>query len=136
MRAIGLLFVLGLSGVEISSCPYRALRPLAIGLFVVGFALFALSFPALGRSLRVGLPTDETRLRTGGVYRFSRHPIYVGIYLISFAAVLWHPHWAVIASAAVTILVHHRIARAEEAFLEGRFGAEWLAYKAKVRMYL
>jgi protein-S-isoprenylcysteine O-methyltransferase Ste14 len=111
------------------------LRVFAIGLVASSLLLFALAGRSLGPALRVGLPREETKLATSGLYRVSRHPIYLALFLMSLAACLIYPHPVVIVTALVAVLLHHRIALAEEAFLEKRFGASWLAYKAAVPRY-
>lgn len=113
-----------------------ALRALAVALLAAGSLLVSGAIATLGPHARVGLPKEETRLRTDGLYRFSRNPIYLGAYLICAASVLYSPHWLPIVSGGVASALHHRIVLAEERFLAARFGAEWEAYRARVRRYL
>jgi protein-S-isoprenylcysteine O-methyltransferase Ste14 len=94
-----------------------------------------LAFRDLGDSLRVGLPGESTTLKTNGIYRVSRNPIYVGVDLIAIASVLFIPGFINISCAIVGIGVHHFIILSEEKFLEGRFREDWLGYKRKTRRY-
>jgi protein-S-isoprenylcysteine O-methyltransferase Ste14 len=104
-------------------------------LVTVGSVFLIFAFHDLGDSLRVGLPGEETTLKTTGIYRFSRNPIYVGVDLIAIASFFYIPLIINILCAAVGIIVHHLIILSEEKFLEGRFGEEWLNYKQSTRRY-
>jgi protein-S-isoprenylcysteine O-methyltransferase Ste14 len=109
--------------------------PAAI-LVSAGTVFMILAFRDLGDSLRVGLPGESTTLKTNGIYRVSRNPIYVGVDLIAIASVLFIPVIINIAFAIIGIAVHHAIILSEEKFLEGRFREDWLSYKRKTRRYL
>jgi len=108
--------------------------PAAI-LVIVGSLFLIVAFHDLGDSLRVGLPGEETTLKTSGIYRFSRNPIYVGVDLIAIASVLFIPVILNIFFATVGIVVHHLIILSEEKFLEERFGEDWQKYKRRTRRY-
>jgi protein-S-isoprenylcysteine O-methyltransferase Ste14 len=116
--------------------PPAVVTGVALALVAVSLLLFVVASRSLGPALRVGLPTDDTELATSGIYRFSRHPIYLAIFLMSLAACLLVPHPVVIGAGLVASLLHHRIATAEEAFLDERFGQAWRTYRARVPRYL
>jgi protein-S-isoprenylcysteine O-methyltransferase Ste14 len=104
-------------------------------LVVVGSLFLIIAFRDLGDSLRVGLPGEETTLKTTGIYRLSRNPIYFGVDLVAIASVLYIPVIINILCAAVGIVVHHLIILSEEKFLEGRFREDWINYKQRTRRY-
>ena len=104
-------------------------------LATIGSFFLIVAFHDLGDSLRVGLPGEETTLKTTGIYRFSRNPIYVGVDLIAIASVLFIPVILNIFCALMGIVVHHLIILSEEKFLEGRFGEDWQKYKRRTRRY-
>jgi protein-S-isoprenylcysteine O-methyltransferase Ste14 len=108
----------------------------AAGIASLGTVFMVFAFRDLGDSLRVGLPGEETTLKTSGIYRFSRNPIYVGVDLIAIASVLFIPLIINIVCAVVGIAVHHLIILSEEKFLEGRFGEGWKNYRQKTRRYI
>ena len=57
------------------------------GAQVVGLAFLGLGLLGLGRSLTaLPTPVDHGELRTGGVYRLVRHPIYTGILALGAGA--------------------------------------------------
>jgi protein-S-isoprenylcysteine O-methyltransferase Ste14 len=113
-----------------------ALRVGAVLLLAVGVPLFIAAMSHLGGSLRVGLPDESTELKTGGLYAFSRNPIYLAVFLICAASCLSWPHPLNVACAVTAIAVHHWIVLAEERFLAQRFGQAWQSYVARVRRYL
>ncbi len=116
----------------------RRILPLAaaLPLAVAGGALAAAGSARLGASLRVGLPREETELRTDGIYAFTRNPIYLGIYLAAGASAAAVPTPLNLAAAATAVAAHHAIVRSEERFLRERFGEAWETYAARVPRYL
>jgi protein-S-isoprenylcysteine O-methyltransferase Ste14 len=65
-----------------------------------GLALGLLSFKALGRNFRVfGAPRRSGTLITTGIYRYIRHPMYIGVilavggYVLAFGSLLAIPLW-------------------------------------------
>ncbi len=105
-------------------------------LLVAGLALLLSGGVGLGGSLRMGLPREKTVLKTGGVFRLSRNPMYVGGLLTCLAAVAWTGHPVVLVLTVVTAAVHDRIVRSEERYLAGEFGDAWTQYSRTVRRYL
>lgn len=79
----------------------------------------------------------STTLITTGVFRISRHPMYLGFVLIllGVAALLGSlTPWLVIPIFA--ILIDRVFIQAEERMLAEQFGQSWLVYKAGVRRWL
>ena len=72
-----------------------------------------------------------------GIYRFSRNPMYVGMALVmlGLALILGSPSSLAMVGVA-TLLVDRFVIRREEAYLEGKFGGEYLAYRNQVRRWL
>ena len=80
---------------------------------------------------------ESTALVTQGPYRFSRHPAYLAggvLYLgIGVAVnVLWVVLLLPVPIAVITLTAMRR----EEAYLERKFGEEFLRYKAAVRRWI
>jgi protein-S-isoprenylcysteine O-methyltransferase Ste14 len=103
-------------------------------LFLSGCAILALSFYRLGASLRMGIPDEQTSLVTSGIYRFSRNPIYLGLFVLLAASLLYTFSWVNVGAVIITVILHHRIALAEEKFLSARF-KEYGDYRKGVPRY-
>ena len=110
---------------------------IGVTLLGIGVMLFTLAIIRLGTfSLRVGLAQENTSLRTTGVYRFSRNPMLLGLYLMAIGSAIYvqNPiNWILV---MIALSVHHKIILAEEVFLENRFGDKWTEYRNKVRRYI
>lgn len=100
-----------------------------------GFILILISSLTLGRSIRIGLPTVETSLRTNGIYSLSRNPMYLGVHLVTLAAILFTLKWWIILPGIFSIYAYHQIVLGEERFLEQRFGTPYSLYKKSTRRY-
>lgn len=105
-------------------------------LSIGGLAIVVLGFIDLGRSVSVGLPREATVLKTGGIHRITRNPLYLGGFLACAGSCLYCTHLLNILLCLLTVMIHHRIVLKEEGFLEERFGRQWLEYKQKVPRYL
>lgn len=110
---------------------YAAFMPL-----ILGTALILISSFTLGQSLRIGLPSEKTVLRTTGIYRFSRNPMYVGLHLITLAAMLYTLKWWILLPGLLSYYIYHLIVLGEELFLEKRFGEAYRVYRQATRRYL
>lgn len=105
--------------------------PPATALLLVGGGLTLGGLASLGRSFAI-LP-GVRRLRTGGLYRFVRHPVYLGeLAMLAGAAMRLGPAGAVL-FVAVLAAVIVRI-RAEEALWGAE--ADWSGWAARVRWRL
>jgi protein-S-isoprenylcysteine O-methyltransferase Ste14 len=72
-----------------------------------------------------------------GPFRLSRNPLYVGLIALDVAlALLADSFWALVfVPIGVAALIWGAI-RPEERYLSGKFGAEYEAYRARVRRWL
>lgn len=109
----------------------------------VAFVLIAggilLDGVATGQFRRLGAEPwkPTTALATGGLYRFSRNPIYIGFALIYVGVAVAMDSLITLALLAPSMVLVDRLAVIrEERYLAARFGAEWSAYRTKVRRWL
>ena len=102
---------------------------------IIGLMLIVISSISLGKSTRLGLPKEDTVLKTGGIYRFSRNPMYLGFNLWTIASIIYTFNIYILLLGLYSIWVYHRIIGGEENFLENRFGSVFLDYKKKTRKY-
>jgi protein-S-isoprenylcysteine O-methyltransferase Ste14 len=111
---------------------------LGVSLVVVAIALFSYSaakFRGAGTPVPARKPTT-TIVRTGP-YRFSRNPIYLAFSLLQLGIAIWvNSLWLLATLVAAVALIHSIVIRREEEYLERRFGAQYLDYKASVRRWL
>jgi len=112
------------------------LKWIALFLWVGGFTLLFIGRLGMADSFRIGSPKESTRLKVDGLFRFSRNPMYVGVYATILASVLYTLNPIVLLVGAFVVAVHHRIVLAEEQYLRKAFGAEYANYCARVRRYL
>jgi len=125
------------SGVDLAFRPVPPiLARVALGLFLAGVLLATAALATLGARTKMGVGEDEGTLQTGGVYRISRNPMYLGLYLVCAGGCLYTLSPACLALTLAGAAVHHRIILGEERFLKGRFGEAWDRYAARVRRYL
>lgn len=98
---------------------------------VVGLAVMVIGATGLGRGLTATpLPNDHAQLRTGGLYRYVRHPIYSGLMLtMASITVVAGSGLRLLALAALVVLLNVK-ARWEETRLARRFEgyAEYAAH--------
>ncbi len=108
----------------------------SIIVLLIGLVFTTISFFNLGKSTRLGLPSNETKLKTNGLYKISRNPMYVGFNLITISVMIYTLHWVIIIMGIYSLIVYHKIIRGEEKFMKQRFGDAYMKYKQKVRRYL
>lgn len=114
--------------------PMISLAALVLATF--GFLLFIVASINLGPSLRFGIPTEPTRFRTGGLYSYSRNPMYLGFFIILLASMIYTANPLITALGVYGIYIHHLIVLSEEKFLKERFGQRYLDYCKKIRRYI
>jgi len=92
-------------------------------------------FKKLGTTVK---PFEEsTALITTGVFRISRHPMYVGMVLILIGiAVLMGSLTPYAVIPVFAVLMEVVFIRVEERMLEEKFSEAWLVYKEKVRRWI
>ncbi len=129
-----LLSVLGFPAIETYSS--SLFKYTAYALSLVGLLLISVSLFNLGRSTRLGLPQDDTVFKTGGLYRFSRNPMYLGFDLLTLSAMLYTFNPGVISLGIYSIAIYHFIILGEEKFLSQRFGKVYEDYRQKTRRYI
>jgi protein-S-isoprenylcysteine O-methyltransferase Ste14 len=104
-------------------------RWLGVGLSVLGYGLIFWSGLALGKqySADVTIQTDH-HLITGGIYRFIRHPRYLGVIALSVGISCVFRSWIGLAASVIFLGVLLFRIRDEEAVMHKEFGIEWESY--------
>jgi protein-S-isoprenylcysteine O-methyltransferase Ste14 len=124
-------------GVDISMIRLPVqIRYISLALWFVGFIILFSGRLGLGDSFRIGEPKEQTGLKTHGLFRFSRNPMYLGVYMTILAVILFTSNIFVLILAIYILAIHHMIVLAEERFLRKKFGKEYRDYCARVRRYI
>lgn len=83
-------------------------------------------------------PFDKAKaLVTGGFYRFTRNPMYLGMTMILVGAAFKAGTIGVLIPIPLFIaVIHFNFILGEEEFLEEAFGEDYVAFKARVRRWI
>ena len=107
-------------------------------LVLIGLALAVSGIRNFTRSA-TPVPTNEptSALVTTGIHRWSRNPIYLGLFLIyGGIGIAAQSPWALMLTLPLAITIRYGVVAREEAYLERRFGDAYRDYKARVRRWL
>jgi protein-S-isoprenylcysteine O-methyltransferase Ste14 len=106
--------------------------------FALGFALAAWAVASMRRAgTRFETHQPTARIVTAGPYRFTRNPIYVGMFLALIGlAVGFDSLWLLVALAMFYLVIRYGVVAREEAYLERKFGDAYLDYKSRVRRWI
>jgi protein-S-isoprenylcysteine O-methyltransferase Ste14 len=113
----------------------RAFGPLLI---ICGLVVALLGSREMSRAgTNVDPYKPATTVVTGGPYRFTRNPIYVGFTLMYVGiAALANALIPILLLPAVQQLIRRGVIEREELYLERKFGDEYLQYKGRVRRWI
>jgi len=105
-------------------------------LYFPGVALYLWGYASLGRlfapsSSRGAELYSDHRLITTGPHAILRHPMYLGVLLAAFGALLIFQTWAMVPYALSSLGVIAR-AKREEQLLAEEFGEDWQRYCERV----
>ena len=78
----------------------------------------------------------KEKLVTDGIYRYVRHPQYLGIFLVTSGFLL---QWITILTALmfpILVFMYYKLAKREERNMERSFGAQYLEYESRTPMFL
>ena len=111
-----------------------------VGVCAVGAAFIlsgVLAFRRAKTTVNPLKPASTSALVSGGVYKVTRNPMYVGMLfmLLAWTAFLWSP-WPLLGVVGFAAFIGRFQIQPEERVLSGLFGAEFAEYKARVRRWL
>jgi protein-S-isoprenylcysteine O-methyltransferase Ste14 len=112
------------------------LKSVASFLWLSGFSLLYIGRFGMGTSFRIGSPKESTSLKTNGLFKLSRNPMYIGVYATILASVLYTLNPIVLFIGIFVVVVHHKIILSEEHYLLNIFGKDYRDYSNHVRRYL
>jgi len=113
-------------------------RPLGGVLTGIG-VLLALSAMSAFIQARTNLRPDRpsSALVRTGPYRFTRNPMYLSLTIVYVGvAIVNESLWSLLLLPLVVAFIRTQVIGKEEAYMERRFGADYLSYKSEVRRWL
>jgi len=88
-----------------------------------------------GSNVPTNLPT--TTIVESGPYRFTRNPIYLGMFLVlTGLAIAFDNLWLLIMLLPFALVIRYGVVAREEAYLERKFGDVYRDYRSRVRRWL
>lgn len=106
-----------------------------VGVAIAMFSYSVAQFRAAGTPVPARKPTTVI-VRTGP-YHFSRNPIYLAFSVFQLGiAISVNSVWLLATLVGAVALIHYVVIPREEQYLERKFGAQYLDYKAAVRRWL
>jgi protein-S-isoprenylcysteine O-methyltransferase Ste14 len=106
--------------------------------FVLALALFAWAIVTITRA-GSNVPTNQptTTIVESGPYRFTRNPIYLGMFLgLIGLAIAFDNLWLLMMLVPFALVIRYGVVPREEAYLERKFGAVYRGYHSRVRRWL
>ncbi|HPF47454.1 MAG: isoprenylcysteine carboxylmethyltransferase family protein [Alphaproteobacteria bacterium] len=119
----------GLAGIE---------KIAAIVLFILGSIIIVLGFRLFASNKQSpSVHASVSKIYQSGIYAYSRNPIYLGVAIMMLAVGLYLDKlWILIMMIPLIIILNRAVIEKEEAYLEAKFGDEYLNYKNKVRRWI
>jgi protein-S-isoprenylcysteine O-methyltransferase Ste14 len=113
------------------------MKILGILMILFGEFMFVLALVSFGNSWRIGIDESEAGEQvTGGVFAFSRNPIFVFLDLYFMGTFLVNGTLVFLIFAIGTILgIHYQIVQ-EEKFLSRKYGLAYQAYRSRTGRYI
>jgi protein-S-isoprenylcysteine O-methyltransferase Ste14 len=106
--------------------------------FVLALALFAWAIVTItraGSNVPTNLPT--TTIVESGPYRFTRNPIYLGMFLgLIGLAIAFDNFWLLMMLVPLAVIIRYGVVGREEAYLDRKFSDVYRGYRSRVRRWL
>ena len=104
---------------------------LALGLFAWAIA----TMTGAGSNVPTSRPT--TTIVETGPYRFTRNPIYLGMFLgLIGLSIASDNLWLLMVLAPFALVIRYGVVAREEAYLDRKFGDVYRGYRSRVRRWL
>ena len=106
---------------------------IGIGILLLFFPIFIAGIYYLNRRGAVG---QSDTLRTNGIYKYTRNPMYIGISMVIIGIGLLLLNTGVVLGGIVWFIITFFQCKREEKELLERFGKEYVNYKKRTPMFL
>lgn len=134
------LVLMGLLDYRVPLFEFNNVITLTAGIFVMlaGLVQILLCARLFSRAATPIIPFEpSTQLITGGIYRYSRNPIYLGMFImLCGAALILGSVSAVLVMPVFYLVILHGYISYEETFLTNIFGEQYRRYCGRVRRWL
>jgi protein-S-isoprenylcysteine O-methyltransferase Ste14 len=112
--------------------------PLSILLIAVGLVLAILGLHEFKRvETEVSPHRPSKALATGGIYAYTRNPLYLAITLVYLGiAAATDDLWLLSLAVPLLIVIRYGVIAREERYLRVRFGEEYRQYQERVRRWV
>jgi len=139
LYAVTLAIGLGISFLfPVSFVSHLVTLPIA-ALALIGAGWLSISaFQIMARAqTEIDPAKPTTAIVSDGVFRFSRNPLYLSLTLLYIGiSLLLNALWALLLLLPLLVIVQVGVIQREEAYLERKFGDEYLRYKTQVRRWI
>jgi protein-S-isoprenylcysteine O-methyltransferase Ste14 len=135
---LGAIFDLNGQFGRIGALDRLIVHALGVVVAIAGLPLIVVAQATMGGAWRIGVdPSEKTELVTGGLFRFSRNPIYCGMLALAVGVALMVPNAVSVAGVALFVVVVELQVRAiEEPYLRRMHGDEFTSWAATSGRFL
>ena len=115
-----------------------SLRNAGLALTFIGFMLGVGAFIEFRKARTTLDPHGSVKaLVTGGIYKFTRNPIYLGFFLMVIGFPLsFGSLWGILAVPFYVITMNRLVIEKEETYLEKKFKEQYTSYSSRVRRWI
>ena len=108
------------------------------GVLVAGSALALWAIVTMHKAgTRIETYKPTTAIVASGPYRFTRNPIYLGVFLAQAGLAIGLDNlWMLVMLVPLYLVIRYGVIAREEAYLERKFGAVYRDYKSRTRRWL
>ncbi len=107
--------------------------PYAIGILVLGLLIGSWAFVTFGLKNLIGI---EDKLVTGGPYRYTRNPQYIGDSLNIIGYMVLTNSWMILVIGVLGVVLNLLAPYTEEPWLDERYGERYREYKCRVPRFI
>jgi protein-S-isoprenylcysteine O-methyltransferase Ste14 len=117
---------------------FTGIHLVGIGIVIMGLIIVIFTFRSFKKAethIEPWKPT--TKIISTGIFARSRNPIYGSFCVISIGiGLILNSYWILLSFIPSAIMVYVIAIKKEEAYLEKKFGEEYMQYKKKVRRWV
>jgi len=111
---------------------------IGLGLTFIGFLFGVGAFVEFRKARTTLNPHGSVRaLVTGGIYRITRNPIYLGfLFMVVGFPLTFSSFWGLVTAPFFMTTLSRLVIEKEEVYLEKKFKEEYTGYRSRVRRWL